>query len=68
MVSRVHFSADLLLLFDSSSGSGSPTIEGIFGKDWCMNLWKDRDPCTVERDSPQSSEVVRRRFTQLLNV
>lgn len=37
-------------------GSGSPTIEGIFGKDWCMNLWKDRDPCTVERDSPQSSE------------
>ncbi|XP_031168412.2 zinc finger protein 717-like [Sander lucioperca] len=36
--------------------SGSPTIEGIFGKDWCMNLWKDRDPYSVERDSPQSSE------------
>ncbi|XP_028454371.1 zinc finger protein 350 [Perca flavescens] len=36
--------------------SGSPTIEGIFGKDWCVNLWKDRDPYSVERDSPQSSE------------
>lgn len=38
--------------------SGSPTIEGIFGKDWCMNLWKDRDPYSLERvtDSSQSSE------------
>ncbi|XP_032394473.1 zinc finger protein 717 [Etheostoma spectabile] len=36
--------------------SESPTIEGIFGKDWCVNLWKDRDPYSVERDSPQSSE------------
>ncbi|XP_044036732.1 zinc finger protein OZF isoform X2 [Siniperca chuatsi] len=38
--------------------SGPPTIEGIFGKDWCMNLWKDRDPYSLERvtDSPQSSE------------
>ncbi|KAM9745193.1 uncharacterized protein ACNS7B_009626 isoform 2-T2 [Menidia menidia] len=24
--------------------AGPPTIDGIFGKDWCMNLWKDRDP------------------------
>ncbi|XP_073350320.1 uncharacterized protein [Pagrus major] len=38
--------------------SVSPTIEGIFGKDWCMDLWKDRDPYSLERvtDSPQSSE------------
>ncbi|XP_040919574.1 uncharacterized protein LOC121199136 isoform X2 [Toxotes jaculatrix] len=38
--------------------SGSPTIEGVFGKDWCMDLWKDRDPYSLERvtDSPQSSE------------
>ncbi|XP_070779063.1 uncharacterized protein [Enoplosus armatus] len=38
--------------------SGPPTIEGIFGKDWCMNLWKDRDPYSLERvtDSPKSSE------------
>ncbi|KAG7243481.1 hypothetical protein INR49_011037 [Caranx melampygus] len=38
--------------------SGSPTIEGIFGKDWCMNLWKDRDPCSVEgiTDSLQSCD------------
>ncbi|XP_059203641.1 protein odd-skipped-related 2-like isoform X2 [Centropristis striata] len=34
----------------------SPTIEGIFGKDWCMNLWKDRNPYSLERDSPHSSE------------
>ncbi|XP_023260093.1 gastrula zinc finger protein xFG20-1-like [Seriola lalandi dorsalis] len=38
--------------------SGSPTIEGIFGKDWCMNLWKDRGPYSLERitDSPQSAD------------
>ncbi|KAG8006885.1 hypothetical protein GBF38_022940 [Nibea albiflora] len=43
---------------DLSSVSGSPTIEGIFGKDWCMNLWKDRDPYSMESapDSPLSSE------------
>ncbi|XP_019120528.2 zinc finger protein 2 isoform X2 [Larimichthys crocea] len=43
---------------DLSSVSGSPTIEGIFGKDWCMNLWKDRDPYCMESvpDSPLSSE------------
>ncbi|KAK9535231.1 hypothetical protein VZT92_007625 [Zoarces viviparus] len=34
--------------------SGSPSIEGIFGNDWCMDLWKDRDPS----DPPQSSEPV----------
>ncbi|KAG7505884.1 zinc finger protein 239-like isoform X1 [Solea senegalensis] len=35
--------------------SGSPVIEGIFGKDWCMNLWKDRDPYRLETvtNSPQ---------------
>ncbi|XP_070836613.1 B-cell CLL/lymphoma 6 member B protein-like [Chaetodon trifascialis] len=38
--------------------SGPPTIEGIFGKDWCMNLWKDRDPYSLDRvtDSPQFSD------------
>ncbi|XP_035510340.1 gastrula zinc finger protein xFG20-1 isoform X2 [Morone saxatilis] len=46
--------------------SGPPTIEGIFGKEWCMNLWKDRDPYSLERvtDSPQSSEKVRGRFAE----
>ncbi|XP_014886691.1 zinc finger protein 37-like [Poecilia latipinna] len=35
-----------------------PTIEGIFGKDWCINLWKDRDPCSPQRctDSPGSPD------------
>lgn len=34
------------------------TIEGIFGKDWCMDLWKDRDPYSLPRftDSPQSPD------------
>lgn len=41
--------------------SGPPTIEGIFGKDWCMNLWKDRDPNSAERvpDKSQTCEKVR---------
>ncbi|XP_047427076.1 zinc finger and BTB domain-containing protein 49 [Mugil cephalus] len=36
--------------------SQSLTIEGIFGKDWCMDLWKDRDPYSLQRftDSPRS--------------
>ncbi|XP_029364528.1 putative zinc finger and SCAN domain-containing protein 5C [Echeneis naucrates] len=29
------------------SVSGSPTIEGIFGKDWCMTLWKDGNPYSL---------------------
>ncbi|KAM4531229.1 uncharacterized protein PAE49_023460 [Odontesthes bonariensis] len=29
--------------------AGPPTIDGIFGKDWCMNLWKDRDPYSLQR-------------------
>ncbi|TKS92078.1 hypothetical protein D9C73_025721 [Collichthys lucidus] len=39
---------------DLSSVSGSPTIEGIFGKDWCMNLWKDRDPYNNMESVPDS--------------
>ncbi|KAK5884853.1 hypothetical protein CesoFtcFv8_018630 [Champsocephalus esox] len=35
--------------------SGSPIIEGIFGKDWSMNLWKDTDPCSLGGDSPKCS-------------
>ncbi|KAM6966443.1 uncharacterized protein LKV04_018919 [Tautogolabrus adspersus] len=29
--------------------SESPAIAAVFGKDWCMNLWKDRDPPSSER-------------------
>lgn len=44
--------------------STSPTIAGIFGKDWCMNLWKDGDPhsqdsATAHTDAAQSSYKVR---------
>ncbi|XP_037112667.1 uncharacterized protein LOC119125852 isoform X1 [Syngnathus acus] len=27
---------------DDVNESVSPVIEGVFGKDWCLNLWKDR--------------------------
>ncbi|XP_060946705.1 zinc finger and BTB domain-containing protein 17 isoform X2 [Limanda limanda] len=36
--------------------SGCPTIEAIFGKDWCMSLWKDRDPYHPDTDSPQTCD------------
>uniref|UniRef100_A0A1A8MV76 C2H2-type domain-containing protein n=1 Tax=Nothobranchius pienaari TaxID=704102 RepID=A0A1A8MV76_9TELE len=41
---------------DASDVSGSPTIKEIFGKDWCINLWKDRDPYSLQTgpDSPMS--------------
>ncbi|XP_069559103.1 uncharacterized protein [Brachyistius frenatus] len=50
----IHCVSRLLLCV--TSVSGPPTIEGIFGKDWCMNLWKDRDPYSLQSntDSPQS--------------
>ncbi|CAK6978351.1 zinc finger protein 717-like [Scomber scombrus] len=43
---------------DDAPVSKSPTIEGIFGKDWCMDLWKDRYPYSLEKvtDSPLSSD------------
>lgn len=44
--------------------STSPTIAGIFGKDWCMNLWKDGDPYSQDSvpESPHSSHKVRSGF------
>lgn len=41
--------------------STSPTIAGIFGKDWCMNLWKDGEPYSQDSvpESSQSSHKVR---------
>ncbi|XP_068434861.1 gastrula zinc finger protein xFG20-1-like [Clinocottus analis] len=47
--------------------SGSPSIEGIFGKDWCMDLWKDRDPHNLERHSPSqcSEECVATQLDQI---
>uniref|UniRef100_UPI003AADEE72 uncharacterized protein n=1 Tax=Centroberyx gerrardi TaxID=166262 RepID=UPI003AADEE72 len=38
--------------------TGPPTIEGIFGKDWCMDLWNDSIPYSLEtvRYSTQSSD------------
>lgn len=43
---------------DGGEESEPPTIEGIFGKDWCMNLWKARDLSSVVRytDPPQSPD------------
>ncbi|XP_038845032.1 oocyte zinc finger protein XlCOF29-like [Salvelinus namaycush] len=32
--------------------NGSPTIEGIFGKEWCLDLWNHGDPYNTE-NSPQ---------------
>ncbi|XP_053708078.1 oocyte zinc finger protein XlCOF7.1-like [Synchiropus splendidus] len=29
---------------NTEESNESPTIKGVFGKDWCMKLWKDRNP------------------------
>ncbi|XP_020789297.1 zinc finger protein 473 homolog [Boleophthalmus pectinirostris] len=29
--------------------TSQPTIEKIFGKDWCKDLWKDRDPSALDK-------------------
>ncbi|XP_062263622.1 zinc finger and SCAN domain-containing protein 21-like isoform X1 [Platichthys flesus] len=36
--------------------SGCPTIEGIFGKDWCMSLWKDPYHLDTVTDPPQTCD------------
>lgn len=33
----------------SPAVTGAPTIEGIFGQEWCVDLWKERGPYSVER-------------------
>ncbi|CAG12166.1 unnamed protein product [Tetraodon nigroviridis] len=55
-------SPDFYCLRSHFSVSTSPTIAGIFGKDWCMNLWKDGDPYSQDSvpESLQSSYKVRR--------
>lgn len=60
----------MFLLLFGFSVPGPPTIEGIFGKDWCMNLWKDRDPYSLESvtDSPHYFDKVRERFTEVFNI
>ncbi|XP_029996591.1 myoneurin-like [Sphaeramia orbicularis] len=44
--------------YSDGDADDHPTIEGIFGKNWCMDLWKDRDPYSLDRmtESPYTSE------------
>ncbi|XP_029913308.1 zinc finger protein 510-like isoform X2 [Myripristis murdjan] len=49
---------------------GPPTIEGVFGKDWCMDMWKDRSPCSLEseRQSAQCSDKSLGTFSDQITV
>ncbi|XP_077382486.1 uncharacterized protein LOC144021985 isoform X5 [Festucalex cinctus] len=38
---------------DGKNESVSPVIEGVFGKDWCLNLWKDRFRANQRTDIQQ---------------
>lgn len=70
-INIVHpFHVYLYLLLFEFSVPGSPTIEGIFGKDWCMNLWKDRDPYSLDvvTESLHYFDKVRGRFLEVFNV
>ncbi|XP_010890847.2 zinc finger protein 701-like [Esox lucius] len=37
--------------------NGSPTVEGIFGKEWCLDLWNHGDSSNTGNPSQQSTEV-----------
>ncbi|XP_054463969.1 zinc finger protein 354B isoform X2 [Anoplopoma fimbria] len=56
---------------DAPVKTGSPSIEGIFGKDWCIDLWKDRDPYDHERHSappaPPAQSSEEQSVTTLIN-
>ncbi|XP_061556945.1 uncharacterized protein LOC133415128 isoform X4 [Phycodurus eques] len=38
---------------DDVNESESPVINGVFGKDWCLNLWKDRFRTNQKMDAQQ---------------
>ncbi|XP_077412995.1 uncharacterized protein LOC144043338 isoform X8 [Vanacampus margaritifer] len=38
---------------DGNNESVSPVIQGVFGKDWCLNLWKDRFRASQRTDTQQ---------------
>ncbi|XP_061838013.2 uncharacterized protein [Nerophis lumbriciformis] len=40
-----------------SDESQSPVIEGVFGQDWCLNLWKDRFHGGQRKDNTTSQHV-----------
>ncbi|XP_041673332.1 zinc finger protein 54-like isoform X2 [Cheilinus undulatus] len=46
-----------------TDASASPTIEAIFGKDWCINLWKDRDPNSSDRLITESQKIIDKSVT-----
>ncbi|XP_049601453.1 zinc finger protein 33B isoform X3 [Syngnathus scovelli] len=43
---------------DDVNESVSPVIEGVFGKDWCLNLWKDRSRVNQKIDVQQVDDDV----------
>ncbi|KAL7883673.1 hypothetical protein SRHO_G00013310 [Serrasalmus rhombeus] len=50
---------------DAQFGSGSkadlphrPTIDGVFGKEWCLDLWKDKEPSARQKDDSHKDPPV----------
>ena len=43
-----------------------PTIEGIFGKDWCSDLWREERVAT-ERKERMEASATREVLPQVLN-
>lgn len=36
-----------------------PTIDGVFGKEWCMDLWRDKESSAVQKhESPVEPSVI----------
>lgn len=48
--------------------SAQPTIERIFSKDWCIDLWKDRNPCILEKEPASTDEEKTATVTNQSNV
>ncbi|KAL6460539.1 hypothetical protein MHYP_G00305050 [Metynnis hypsauchen] len=50
---------------DAQFGSGSkadlphrPTIDGVFGKEWCLDLWKDKETSARQKDDSHKDPPV----------
>ncbi|XP_015243947.1 PREDICTED: zinc finger protein 502-like [Cyprinodon variegatus] len=65
--SRSYCSVGVQTVCSSDAGC-PPTAEGIFGNSWSINLWKDRDPHSLEKcdDSPMPSDKATANISDLV--
>ncbi|XP_007229099.1 RB-associated KRAB zinc finger protein isoform X2 [Astyanax mexicanus] len=47
---RLQASVDARFNSGAKEGPHRPTIDGVFGKEWCFDLWKEKEACARQKD------------------